>query len=106
MNSPKILKEIANETSILFIKAEQNYSVFHLENGIMLTSAYTLKHYEKHLHNNDFIRLSRSFLVQTSFVKEISKQTNSSYAVLKNGSKILISRRRLQKVKRATFWNN
>ncbi|WP_162628219.1 LytR/AlgR family response regulator transcription factor [Arcticibacterium luteifluviistationis] len=103
MNSPKILKEIANETSILFIKAEQNYSVFHLENGNQLTSAYTLKHYEKHLHNNNFIRLSRSFLVKRSFVKEIDKQTNSSYAVLKNGSKILISRRRLQNVIKTGF---
>ncbi|WP_341226607.1 LytTR family DNA-binding domain-containing protein [uncultured Arcticibacterium sp.] len=103
MNSPKILKEIADENSILYIKAEQNYSVFHLEDGNKLTSAYTLKHYERHLHNNDFIRLSRSFLVQRNFVKGIRKQTSSSYAVLKNGREVLISRRRLQTVKKATF---
>lgn len=98
MKTPKVLEEIDDEKSILFIKAEQNYSIFHLENGDKITSSYTLKHYENHLKANNFIRVSRTFLVKRSFVKGIDKQSNSSYAVLKNGSKILISRRRLRSV--------
>ena len=96
MKTPKLLHYISETGNILYVEADQNYSVFHLESGRQLISGYTLKFYEECLDENLFIRINRSLLVSRGFVKRVASSHEISYAILKNGKRIPIPRRRLK----------
>ena len=98
MTTPKIHKKISNEGEILYVIADQNYSIFHLENGLTLISGYTLKFHEEHLDLAKFVKPNRSILVHKSFVRRIKSKKNASYIQLRNGNDILIARRRLKTI--------
>jgi DNA-binding LytR/AlgR family response regulator len=99
MTTPKVLNQISQKGNILFVQADQNYSVFHLENGTTVTSGYTLKFHQDYLEPSEFLRINRSLLIHKSYVLKIKDMNNSSYVFLKNGKKVLISRRRVNEVK-------
>jgi two-component system LytT family response regulator len=96
MTTPKILDRISQESNILYIKADKNYSVFHLKNGTTYVSGYTLKFHEGFLDVANFIRPNRSILVHKSYVKGMKEKGKANYATLKNGSDVLISRRKVK----------
>jgi|AntAceMinimDraft_11_1070367.scaffolds.fasta_scaffold145319_2 two-component system LytT family response regulator len=96
MITPKILDQISQESKILFIKADQNYSVFHLANGTKHVSGYTLKFHSGFLDVNNFIRPNRSILIHKSYVRGLKEKGKANYAILKNGRDILISRRQVK----------
>ncbi len=96
MITPKILTDITAKGRILFISADKNYSVFHLENGGQLVSGYTLKFHQNHLDIAQYLRVNRSMLVNKAFIRNIKEKSNASYLIMKNGRKVLISRRRLK----------
>ncbi|MDP5121187.1 MAG: LytTR family transcriptional regulator [Spirosomaceae bacterium] len=98
MITPKILGQISQESNILYIKADQNYSVFHLKNGTTYVSGYTLKFHSGFLDIDNFIRPNRSILVHKSYVRGIKEKGKTNYATLKNGRDVLISRRRVKTI--------
>jgi two-component system LytT family response regulator len=99
MITPKILGQISQESNILYIKADKNYSVFHLKNGQKLTSGYTLKHHIQYLDVNKFLRINRSQLVNKAFIKNVDITDNKGFITLGNGKDIPIPRRRMKEIK-------
>lgn len=75
---------------IILIKADFNYSIFHLLNGKKLTLAKTLLECEYMLETEPFYRPSRSYMINLKHLVKVSE-----YEVLmKNNFKTPISRRR------------
>ena len=83
-------------SEIIHCDAFNNYSKFFLTDGSSITTTKTIKEYEELLTAHSFIRTHKSHLVNISYIKEI---TDDSFLILKNGTKIEISRRKKEKVK-------
>jgi two-component system LytT family response regulator len=78
---------------IVRLEGESNYSKIFLSNRAHLLSSRTLKSYEKVL-SGKFIRIHKSHIINLDHLKEY-KSTDGAYAVMKDNSKIMISRRKL-----------
>lgn len=78
---------------IIRIEADSNYSVFHLHNRDKITVSRILKEYEEILPDNQFVRIHKSSIVNLNYLKEYNSK-NGLEAVLINGEKIAVSRRR------------
>lgn len=75
-----------------FIEAEGNYLMLHHENGRDLFRS-TMSSVEKELNPNRFLRIHRSYFVNTIYVKDIRYISNNEYKVtLKNGKEIVSGR--------------
>jgi two-component system LytT family response regulator len=75
-----------------YIEAEGNYLMLHHENGRDLFRS-TMASIEKELNPNRFIRIHRSYFVNTIYVKDIRYLSNNEYKVsLKNGKEIISGR--------------
>ena len=80
---------------ILLIKADLNYSVFHLVNGKKITLAKTLKQCHEMLEESDFVRPCRSYLFNPDYLKGLT----DTEITLKNGFKMPVSRRKKKLLK-------
>ena len=78
---------------IIHIEADSNYSIFHLAEKEKITVSKILKDYEEILPENQFIRIHKSSIINLNYLKEYNSK-NGVEAVLKNGEKIAVSRRR------------
>lgn len=85
-------KNYPNESEIIFLRGDINYTEFHLLNGRMLVSSSTLLSHEKKL--NDFIRVSRKHLVNPEYIKNIEKSNGTKSLLMHNGERITIARRK------------
>jgi two-component system LytT family response regulator len=75
-----------------FIEAEGNYLMLHHENGRDLYRS-TMASIEKDLNPNRFLRIHRSYFINTLFLKHIHYISNNEYKVLlKNGKEIVSGR--------------
>jgi two-component system, LytTR family, response regulator len=83
-------------SEIIHCDAFNNYTKFVLTDGSSIITTKTIKEYEELLTAHSFIRTHKSHLVNISHIKEI---TDDSFLILKNGTKIEISRRKKEKVK-------
>lgn len=77
-------------TDILYCEAQNNYTQFHLSNGQIITSSYTLKQYHEMLTNYDFFRANRSFLINLTHVK-MYKRNDGGLIVMDNGIEVELS---------------
>ncbi|MCB0748970.1 MAG: LytTR family transcriptional regulator DNA-binding domain-containing protein, partial [Ignavibacteriae bacterium] len=60
----------------------------------------TMKYYEEHLDDNEFIRIHRSYIVNINEVKQVELFEKESYKVkLKNGETLPVSRSGYNKIK-------
>ena len=98
MKIPKILKNI-NQESIGYLESSINYTHFYLRDGKSVISAYNIKVFEKVLNNIDFIKISRSNLVNISFIQKVLIERNACSIQLINGDTMNVSRRRINKLK-------
>lgn len=83
-------------SDIVYIAAEGNYSVIYLSNGKTETVTMLLGRIEEQLPVDNFFRISRSYIINTSYLKKIN--TKQSECILtKNGNefKCSISRDRV-----------
>jgi two-component system LytT family response regulator len=78
---------------ILYLHADGNYCSFFMQNGEKYMVSKPLKYFEEILPQNTFYRLHQSYIINVQFVKKILKE-DGGYALLSNGKKIPISRRR------------
>ncbi len=79
---------------VLYCKSDGAYTEFHLQNNEVIVSSKNLGDYEPLLEQNNFFRTHKSFMVNVSFVKSISK-IDMPEAVLINKQKVPIAGRRL-----------
>lgn len=78
--------------SIFYIEAEGNYLMLHHENGRDLFRS-TMAAVEKELNPNQFLRIHRSYFVNTYYMKNIRYISNNEYKVsLKDGKEIISGR--------------
>jgi two-component system LytT family response regulator len=66
-------------TDVIFIEASGNYSLIRLATGKTETSSLSLGNLENVVHNNSFIRISRSFIINMNYVSRVDRRTNICY---------------------------
>lgn len=91
--------EYADLDDILYLKADGNYTEFHLEDGREILLSKPIGYYEKRLEeSNLFVRIHHSCLANsTKFLRYDKKE---GFMVLRNGDKISVS------VRKSTSLNN
>ena len=85
--------EIINLKDIIRCEADGSYTNFFLADKRKLMVSASLKHYEELLPENDFIRVHHHNLINMNHVLRFLKE-DGGYAVMSDGSKIEISRRK------------
>jgi two-component system, LytTR family, response regulator len=85
--------EIVNIKDIIRCEADTSYTVFYLTDKRKLMVSAGLKHYEELLPEQDFIRVHHHHLINMNHVLRFLKE-DGGYAVMSDGSKIEISRRK------------
>ncbi|MBS1652025.1 MAG: response regulator transcription factor [Bacteroidetes bacterium] len=85
--------EVINLKDIIHCSADGSYTKFHLSDSRTLLVSFSLKHYEELLPENEFFRVHHQHLINTSHVIRVLKE-DSGYAIMSDGSKIEISRRK------------
>lgn len=85
--------EIVNIKDIVRCEADGSYTNFYLVDKRKLMISAGLKHYEELLPESDFIRVHHHHLINMNHVVRFLKE-DGGYAVMTDGSKIEISRRK------------
>ncbi len=85
-----IQKAEVNKEDVICIEADVNYSIIYLKGGKKIHLAKTLKQCHKMLEGDDFIRPSRSYLINLYYLKKMT----DTEITLKNGFKMPVSRRK------------
>ncbi|MBK7817244.1 MAG: response regulator transcription factor [Sphingobacteriaceae bacterium] len=85
--------EIINLKDIIRCEADGSYTYFYLTDKRKLMVSASLKHYEELLPEQDFIRVHHHNLINMNHVIRFLKE-DGGYAVMTDGSKIEISRRK------------
>jgi two-component system LytT family response regulator len=83
-----------NQAEILYIKAEENYSIVFLRDETSFVLSKTLKTLEHSLNVNSFFRCHRSFLVNIYFVRNMYQTNKGNFIQMMNSEKIPVARRR------------
>jgi DNA-binding LytR/AlgR family response regulator len=84
-------------SEILFLRGDINYTEFHLVDGKMIVSSFTLKKHEECLEG--FLRVSKKHLVNPKYIKELAQTGVNVQLELLNGNAIKVARRRVGLVK-------
>ena len=79
--------------NIIRLEAFQGYTTFYLKGGDKVVVSNTIKTYEDILSRDMFFRVDRSHIVNCQHVKKILRE-DGGYAVMSDGSKVPIARRR------------
>jgi len=85
--------EIVNVKDIVRCEADGSYTTFYLSDKRKLMISAGLKHYEELLPEKDFIRVHHHHLINMNHVIRFLKE-DGGYAIMSDGSKIEISRRK------------
>lgn len=85
--------QILNVSQIIYVLADSNYSIFHLENKESIIVSRHLKEYEEILENSGFSRIHKSTIIN---LKHLSDYTNKNGLTVKlsDNSEHVVSRRR------------
>lgn len=78
---------------IIYIKGENNYSVFHFISGEKLMVSKTLKWVEDTLSNYSFLRIHKSYIINLQHIVRYIKQ-DGGYIEMKGGAQLSVSRAR------------
>ena len=78
---------------IQHLQADANYTTFYLTSGEKITVTKTIKTFEELLPESSFFRPHQSYIVSLDCVSKILKE-DGGYALMEDGSKIPISRRK------------
>jgi two-component system LytT family response regulator len=84
---------------ILYLEAYDDYVKIHVKDATLLKKQ-TLGFYEKTFEKNNFLRVHRSYLIQLNQITKVEPfEKNGHIAILKNNSKIPLSRSGYAKLK-------
>ena len=101
--SPKIVLSTSDRIQVVLVdeivrcESDNYYTFFYFENGSRMLISKTLKENEELLSAYNFVRPHKSHLVNIHFVKGFSKK-EGGHIVLKDGSKVPVSRRKREMV--------
>jgi len=95
--------KLINVAELMYLLADDNYSVLRLTGDRKIISTRTLGEFEKILEGPDFLRIHKSTIINLNFLTGYSS-FQGNFAELKDGSRLDISRRKLsefrEKIKR------
>lgn len=80
--------------TIAYLEADGNCTVLHFTDGSRYLDTRTLKTYEDVLDPSQFLRVHRSFLVNTTQLREYLRE-DGHWAVMRDGARVPIARNRL-----------
>lgn len=84
---------------IRFIEASEDYVMIYTE-GSRHLKAQTMRFYETHLNNEQFVRIHRSYIVNINFVERMEPYDKDTYvAIMNEGQRLKISRTGYRKLK-------
>lgn len=89
--SKRVIK-IINQKDILYVRAESNYSVFVLDDKTEWLISKTLENVEKSLEQSCFFRCHKSYLVNLSKIREITRRRFE--VVMSDNIRLPIARRK------------
>lgn len=89
-----LFSAIENTEEISYIEKCEGYTIITLLNSKQILSDFSLEKLEKLLPWDKFMRVHKAFIVKTSLITEIFQIGNSHQAILKNGIRIPISKRK------------
>jgi two-component system LytT family response regulator len=98
---------IININNIIYIEADSNYSIFHLENQDRVVVSKHLKEYEEILANTEFSRIHKSTIINLKHLKNYSNK-NCLIVKMSDNSEHTVSRRRVSDFIESVrhFYNN
>jgi two-component system, LytTR family, response regulator len=80
---------------IVVLEGVGNYTLIHLRNGKKLLMSRTLKEYVDQLEKYSFMRIHKSFAINTNYILRYeSNKTEGMCVYLKDGPKVSVSRRK------------
>lgn len=85
---------------IVYLKADINYTEFYLKDGKKLVSSTSLKHHEADERLKDFLRVSKSYLVNKEFIDQYRAHSKDVRIYMTNGCEIKVARRRCVAIKK------
>lgn len=85
---------LVNVDEVIYMQADDNYTIFYLTDNRETVSTRTLGEFEKILESPDFFRIHKSTIINLNFLTGYSC-AQGNYAELKDGSRLDISRRKL-----------
>lgn len=85
--------DVIDTANIIYIEADSNYSVFHLQNSEKIIISKPLKEFEELLDHQNFVRIHKSVIVNFRYVKGYSHK-NGLQVILDDKTSLPVSRRR------------
>ncbi len=85
---------VINVNNIIYVEADSNYSIFHLENQRRVVVSKHLKEYEELLANTGFSRIHKSTIINLKHLKNYSNKSGLIVSMSDN-SEHTVSRRRV-----------
>ena len=90
---------VVSADKIDYFEAQDDYVMIYTESERFLKQQ-TMKYYEKHLDNQHFIRVHRSYIVNVQSIDRIEPYEKTNFIlILKNGNKVPVSRSGMQVLK-------
>jgi two-component system, LytTR family, response regulator len=89
-------KHRVNLDQILFLEGDINYTCFHFQFRKRTVIAHSLKHFEADLLTRGFLRIHRSYIVNSRFVKRVNLLENT--LTLVDGTVLRVARRRVKAI--------
>lgn len=84
---------------IRWIDAQDDYVMIHSSQGKYLKQK-TMKYFEDHLDETQFVRIHRSHIINLSYLQHLEQQETESYKIiLKNGHELPVSKSGLSRLK-------
>jgi two-component system LytT family response regulator len=91
--------QVISTNDIIYLEAEDDYVMIHTNEGRYLKQQ-TMKYFEQHLDNQQFVRVHRSFIVNISRIERIEPYEKSNFVlILNDGFKVPVSRSGMQLLK-------
>ncbi|MCJ7552847.1 MAG: LytTR family transcriptional regulator DNA-binding domain-containing protein [Ignavibacteriaceae bacterium] len=82
-----------------WIEAQDDYVMIHSDKGKFLKQK-TMKYFEDHLDETQFVRIHRSYIINLSYLQHLEQQETDSYKlILKNGKELPVSKTGLSRLK-------
>jgi two-component system, LytTR family, response regulator len=95
------MQKLNNISNAAYLQAAESYCIMVLQNGKTNMKSRPMKHFEQHLMNFGWLRIHRSYIVNPTFVKQVSEDRESIF--LQNGTSLPIARRKRKEVLK---WRN
>jgi two-component system LytT family response regulator len=90
---------VISTNDINFLEAQDDYVMIYTKEGRFLKQQ-TLKYFEQHLDNQQFVRVHRSYIANITCIERIEPYEKSNFVlILKDGNKVPVSRSGMQVLK-------